>query len=99
MSIKATKSNEFTLLDQVKLSLRIVCDDFDNELNSLIASAKTDLGIAGVVVPSELDDIVKLAVVTYCKLHFGSTEDYARLKASYDEQKAQLSMATGYTDW
>jgi hypothetical protein len=26
-------------------------------------------------------------------------EFYDRLKASYDEQKAQLSMATGYTVW
>jgi len=25
--------------------------------------------------------------------------EYRNLKASYDEQKAQLSMATGYTDW
>ena len=25
--------------------------------------------------------------------------EYDRLKAAYDEQKAQLTMATGYTDW
>ena len=32
-------------------------------------------------------------------LNFGEPEDYDRMKKSYDEQKAQLSMATGYTDW
>ena len=57
------------------------------------------LGIAGVELPTTLDDICKQAVITYCKCHFGSPQDYDRLKAAYDEQKAQLSMATGYTEW
>lgn len=87
------------MLDDVKLSLRIMTDDFDEELTSLINACQTDLNIAGVVLPSELDDIVKLAICTYCKMHFGNNENYGRLKASYDEQKAQLSMATGYTNW
>ena len=85
--------------DKVKMALRIVTNAYDDEIDGLIAAAKVDLGIAGVVVPSELDDIVSLAVITFCKLHFGSPEEYDRLKASYDEQKAQLSMATGYTTW
>ena len=85
--------------DKVKMALRIVTNAYDDEIDGLIAAAKVDLGIAGVVVPSELDDIVSLAVITFCKLHFGSPEEYDRLKASYDEQKAQLSMATGYTVW
>jgi hypothetical protein len=29
----------------------------------------------------------------------GLSEDYDRLKRSYDEQKAQLSNASGYTMW
>lgn len=85
--------------DKVKMALRIVTNAYDDEIDGLIAAAKVDLGIAGVVVPAELDDIVSLAVITYCKLHFGSPDEYDRLKASYDEQKAQLSMATGYTVW
>lgn len=47
----------------------------------------------------KLDAIVTRAVITYCKMSFGLPEDYDRLKRSYDEQKAQLSNATGYTDW
>ena len=88
-----------TTLQLVKLSMRIVTDDFDNEINSLITACKTDLGLAGVIVPQTLTDIVNTAICTYCKLHFGNPDNYDRLKASYDEQKAQLSMAftDGYT--
>lgn len=87
------------MLEKVKLALRITTDAFDDELNNLILAAQTDLGIAGVVLPDELDSICTVAIVTYCKLHFGEPDEYDRLKRSYDEQKAQLSMATGYTVW
>ena len=87
------------MLDQVKMALRIKTNVYDSELTYLIAAAKLDLGIAGVVVPDELDELVTRAIITYCKLSFGIPEDYDRLKVSYDEQKAQLSTATGYTDW
>ena len=87
------------MLEQVKLALRISTTAYDSELTYLIDAAKLDLGIAGVVVPDELDALVQRAVITYCKMSFGLPEDYDRLKRSYDEQKAQLSTATGYTDW
>ena len=87
------------MLELVKTALRITTTAYDSELNYLIDAAKLDLGIAGVGVPDELDAIVKKAIITYCKMSFGLPEDYDRLKRSYDEQKAQLSNATGYTDW
>lgn len=87
------------MLSKVKLALRITTNAYDDELNGLIEAAKLDLGIAGVIIPSELDAIVFLAIITYCKCHFGEPDEYDRLKASYDEQKAQLSMCTGYTEW
>ncbi len=87
------------MLEKVKLALRITTDAFDSELTELIEAAQIDLGIAGVVVPDEIDAIVSRAIITYCKLNFGEPDEYDRLKASYDEQKAQLSMATGYTTW
>ena len=86
-------------LDNVKMALRITTTAYDSELTYLIAAAKLDMGIAGVIVPSELDALVERAVITYCKLHFGIPEDAERLKVSYDEQKAQLVTATGYTNW
>jgi len=87
------------MLDKVKMALRIKTDAFDSELTDLIDAAKTDLGIAGVVLPETLDAICTRAIITFCKMSFGLPEDYDRLKRSYDEQKAQLSNATGYTDW
>ena len=87
------------MLAKVKLALRITTEAFDSELTDLIEAAKIDLGIAGVELPSTLDAICEIAIITYCKLHFGEPDEYDRLKASYDEQKAQLSMSTGYTVW
>lgn len=87
------------MLDKVKLALRITTNAFDSELNGLIDAARLDLDVAGVIVPQAADAILTLAIITYCKLHFGEPDNYDRLKASYDEQKAQLSMATGYTEW
>lgn len=87
------------MLEAVKMALRITTDAFDAQLNSLIAAAQLDLGVAGVVVPTDVDALVQMAVITYCRLHFGQPDDYDRLKKSYDEQKAQLATCTGYTDW
>lgn len=87
------------LIDDVRVALRITTTTFDSELTILIDSAKKDLGIAGVVLPETLDSICNVAIITYCKIHFGNPDNADKLKASYDEQKAQLSMATGYTDW
>ena len=85
------------MLSKVKLALRITTEAFDSELTDLIASAQLDLGIAGVVLPAPLDELVTRAIIIYCKMSFGLPEDYDRLKKSYDEQKAQLVTATGYT--
>ena len=87
------------MLAKVKLALRISTNAYDSELNDLIEAAKLDLGVAGVVVPQTVDALVTKAIITYCKMSFGLPEDYDRLKRSYDEQKAQLSNATGYTEW
>ena len=87
------------MLEMVKMALRIKTTTYDSELTYLIAAAQLDLGIAGVVLPAEMDEIVQKAIITYCKMSFGIPEDYDRLKKSYDEQKAQLITATGYTNW
>ena len=87
------------MLDKVKTALRISTDVYDDELTDLIAAAALDLGIAGVVISEETDEIIQRAIITYCKMAFGLPEDYDKLKRSYDEQKAQLSNATGYTEW
>ena len=88
-----------TTIDAVKLNLRIVTDAFDSEIESLIDATLLDMGIAGITNDEITDALVFRAVVTYCRLHFGQPEDFDRLKAAYDEMKAQMSMATGYTTW
>ena len=87
------------LIDDARIALRLTTTAYDSELNRLINAAKLDLGIAGVTLPDTLDDICNTAIISYVLTNFGEPDNYDRLKASYDEQKAQLSMATGYTTW
>lgn len=87
------------MIDKVKIACRVKTDAYDSQLTDLIESAKLDLGIAGVIVPASLDALVERAICTYCEMSFGIPEDYELLKRSYDEQKSQLSNASGYTNW
>lgn len=85
------------MLDKVKLALRIVTNSFDSELTDLINAACGDLGVVGVTATSSTTDpLLTRAIITYCKMQFGEPDEYDRLKASYDEQKAQLITCTGY---
>lgn len=86
-------------IDNCKMALRVTTSAYDSEIQTYIEAAMLDLGIAGVQVPQEADALVEKAVMTYVRMSFGSPSDFDRLKASYDEQKAQLMNATGYTDW
>ena len=95
------------MLDRVKLALLITGNDFDSELSDLIDAAAKDLGIAGVdaldISTDTNDALIIRAIITYCGYQFeimhGSLDRSAAYKKSYDEQKAQMSMATGYTTW
>lgn len=88
------------MLEQVKLALRLVTDIFDGEVNDLIEAAYDDLEIAGVQARENATaPLIRRAVTTYCKANFGAPDEYDGLKAAYDEQKAQLMVATDYTNW
>lgn len=92
---------ESTTISKVRKALRITTTEFDDEIGSLIDAALIDLGIAGAdgINVIESDTLTLQAVTTYVKMNFGEPDEYDRLKKSYDEQKAQMSMATGYTVW
>ena len=45
------------------------------------------------------DPLVTRAIFTYVRLHFGSPDDYDRLKESYNTQKVQLMHADTYTNY
>lgn len=95
------------MLDRVKLALLISSNDFDSEINALIGAACKDMGIAGVegltVNTFSNDDIIIRAIISYCGYQFelmhGTLDRSEAYKKAYDEQKAQLSMATNYTVW
>lgn len=92
-------SVDSTLIDKAKLAARITTTAFDQEVGDLLNAAMLDMGVAGVEVPATADTLIETAAITYFRMHFGQPDDYDRLKASYDEQKAQLVTCTGYTDW
>ena len=87
------------MLGKVRLALRITSNAYDEDLQGLIEAGLADLGLAGVLSENVTDPLIQRAVITYCRYNFGSPADYDRLKRSYDEQKAQLQTATGYTNW
>lgn len=92
------------MLEKVKLAMRISTTVFDAELLDLIAAAIADIEHVGAVFNYTQDEndytvtdpLVSRAIVTYCRMMFGSPADYDRLKASYDEQKGQLRESTAY---
>lgn len=86
-----------SILAAVKQAMRIKTDAYDAGITQLINAAISDIGVVGVTFESDTDDALLIqAVITYCRLNFGTPSDYDRLKASYDEQKAQLISCTGY---
>lgn len=86
-----------TLLASVKQAMRISTNAYDEGIKQLINASIKDIGVVGVTFESTTEDALLIqAVITYCRLNFGTPTDYDRLKASYDEQKAQLISCTGY---
>lgn len=87
------------LIAAAKLAGRITTNAYDTQISSLLDASLLDMGVAGVTLLPPLDALVQQAAITYFLMHFGQPGDYDRLKKSYDEQKAQLSMCSNYTLW
>ena len=87
------------MLEACKLAMGITASAYDAEIQDLIDAALLDLKIAGVKSDLTYDKLILQAVKTYVRAHFRSPADYERLKASYDEQKAQLMVARNYTNY
>jgi hypothetical protein len=87
------------VLEAVKKALDVTVDDYDKEIEELIDAALMDMELTGINIRNRQDPRILMAVKTFCRINFKSPPDYDRLKASYDEQKAQLTMATGFTNW
>lgn len=88
-----------SILNSVKLALRRTgTSAFDTDIAELIEAAKNDLRIAGVNVDDD-DPLIQMAIKTYCKAHFGETDEFINLRDSYETQKAQLMVASGFTNY
>lgn len=88
------------LLDDVKVAMRIRTEAFDGELLDLIGAAQADLELSGVD-PDKAQDtedpLIKRAVITYVKAHFGwDNPDHDRLLRAYDMLKAHLTLSQEY---
>ena len=97
--IEAAEANG---IERITLQERNPLETTTYGVGQLINAALIDLGFGGVssdVLEENHDAIINQAIITYCKMNFGLPEDYDRLKRSYDEQKAQLGTATGFTVW
>lgn len=91
------------ILDDVKVALRIAATttDFDGEINDLISAAIDDLKLAGVAADKaiETDPLIKRAITTYCKAHYGyDNPDAERFLQSYLMLKMHLSLSVDYTE-
>ncbi len=91
------------LLDDVKLALRISpgTTAYDGEVQDLVDAALADLGLSGVASEklNDADPLIKRAIVTYCKAHFGwDNPDHERLLKAYDLLKMHLALSQEYTE-
>lgn len=84
------------ILDDAKLAMRITTNAYNAEISRLLAAGAADLGVVDIDASDTTDALIAQALITYVRAHFGTPEDYDRLKASYDEQKAQMMTAKGY---
>lgn len=71
--------------------------DFETEITANATTGEETIHITDHSTIS--DEMVQTAMITYCRVHFGSPQDYDRLAASYDLQRKQLANTTGYTDF
>lgn len=92
------------MLNLVKQALRTTTTASDEELENIIKAALIDLQFGGAeaeIIQAGGDALINQAVILYAKMNFGLIDpsDYDRLKKAYDEIKAQIGTATGYTTW
>jgi uncharacterized phage protein (predicted DNA packaging) len=89
------------MLDDVKIALRVSHTALNSEITDLIAAARQDLILAGVLpakANSDSDALIKRAVTTYVKAHFGyDNPDHERLISAYTHLKMSLLLGDDYT--
>jgi hypothetical protein len=89
------------LIDDIKQALRITNTALDAEVQDLIDSAEADLLLSGVAeakVYSNVDALIKRAIILYSKAFFGlNNADSDKYKVAYDSLKTHLCLSQEYS--
>ena len=87
-----------TLLDAVKLSLRISTAAFDAELEELIGACRLDLKMKGVRNVDDNENLTRQAVKLYCRANFanGDTKERELYADRYEKLAAAMSLCAFY---
>jgi uncharacterized phage protein (predicted DNA packaging) len=89
------------MLDDIKDVLRISGTTLNTEVTDLIAAARTDLILSGVLATkanSDTDALIKRAISTYCKANFGwDNPEAERFQSAYNMLKNHLCLSSEYT--
>ena len=87
------------MLNKIRDSLRITGKDFDEEIKSLILSAKEDLILSGVdktAVQNENIELVTQAIKLYCKANFGyDNPESEKFRINYELVRNKLALCYG----
>lgn len=86
------------MLTSVKLALRISGNDFNDELNLLIADALLEINqlLGTEYTTSTTDQQIITTVIAYCKWKFGDSDSAERWAAVYLDKIEKLQIASGY---
>lgn len=89
------------MLDDVKNVLRVSFTTHDAEITDLIAAARQDLLLSGVLpakANSDTDVLIKRCILLYCKTHFGwDNPEAEKFENSYHSLKRHLTLSEEYT--
>jgi len=81
-------------------AIRVSHTRFDGEITDLIAAARADLLLGGIVsekVEDETDPLIKRAIMLYVKAEFGlDNADSTKYRESYDMLKRHLMLSDEY---
>jgi hypothetical protein len=90
---------KMTLLNYIKKNLRIdeEIDDFDDEIQTLIDAAKTDLETFSIKEADEEDPLVKSCITFFVKANFGiENKDHEKNMKIYEMIRSNLNLTKKY---
>lgn len=90
---------QLELLQEVKVAIRATGNSLDDgEIVPLIEAAKATMRKAGIVKQDTADAMIRRAIVSYCKAHFGYDNPEAeRFERTFESIKNMLSQLSEYT--